>query len=348
MSGYLKIDRPGLFTTVQDTGRIGYADVGLTPSGVLDRIALRLANALVGNDASEPALEMLHVGPSFTVEADTVRIALVGATPRGNTTLSDGSQQGLPSNRSIRLSRGDRVAIDQIEGASSCIIAVSGGFDVPSVLGSAATYTKASIGGWDGCALKAGDQLALRAPEPNGQDRGLPSDPEDLYGFGPIRVVLGPQDDAFSPSTLETFQTVPYTVGRESDRMGLRLDGPELPHVGAYEIPSDGIAPGSIQVPGTRRPIVLLAERGTVGGYTKIATVASADLPRLGRLKPGDTLHFTAVSQSKAERLRREQEAQVQMHIAGIREVPPFGTPDYSLLGGVNLISGIWGSDRSD
>lgn len=348
MNGFLSFDRPGLFTTVQDLGRIGYADVGLTPSGVLDRIALRLANALVGNEPGQAALEILHAGPRFVVEADAIRIALVGATPRGTVSLSDGSQHSLPANRTVTLSRGDRVAIDQIDGSSTCIVAVGGGLDLPSVLGSNATYTKASIGGLDGRAIMAGDKLALCSPEPTGPDRSLQHDPQELYGSGPIRAVLGPQDDAFADATLKTFLSATYTVGRDSDRMGLRLDGPELPHVGAYEIPSDGIAPGSIQVPGTRRPIVLLAERGTVGGYTKIATVASADLPRLGRLKPGETLQFAAVTQSQAEQLRREQETQISSLVASIQEAPPFGVPDYSLLSGINLISGIWGSDRGD
>lgn len=348
MSGFLVIERPGLFTTVQDLGRIGYADVGLTPSGVLDRIALRLANALVGNERGQAALEILHAGPRFVVEADVFRLAVVGASPRGKVTLADGSQHALPANRSITLSRGDAVSIDQIEGAATCVMAIGGGLDIPLTLGSAATYTKASIGGLDGRAIAAGDRLALRSRPATGQDLCLPHDPQDLYGSGPIRVVLGPQDDAFARPTLDTFLGATYTIGPESDRMGLRLDGPELPHIGAYEIPSDGIAPGSIQVPGTKRPIVLLAERGTVGGYTKIATVASADLPRLGRLRPGDTLQFAAISQSEAEQLRREQEAKLGSFIDGIRNAPAFGAPDYSLLSGINLISGVWGSERGE
>lgn len=349
MSGTILVERPGLFTTIQDQGRFGFADVGLTPSGALDRIALRLANALVGNSANEPALEILHAGPRLVVQADSIKIAIVGAQPKGLISFADGGQHPIEANRSITLARGDVISVDQLELSAVCILAVSGGFDLPLTLGSASTYTKASIGGVEGRALNAGDALPLRSPAPAGSDKQMSADKlGQLYQSGSVRVVLGPQDDAFSPETTEAFLSAKYEVGRESDRMGLRLDGPELPHVDAYEIPSDGISPGSIQVPGTKRPIIMLAERGTVGGYTKIATVASVDLPSVGRMSPGESIQFMAVSQSEAEALRREQEAAIEEIIGEFREAPPFGAPDFSLLGGVNLISGVWGTDRGE
>lgn len=348
MSSSILIERPGLFTTVQDLGRVGFADVGLTPSGALDRIALSLANALVGNSHNEPALEILHAGPRFVVQADSMRMAIVGAHPKGTVSFADGSQHPIEANRSITLSRGDRVSIDQLESSAVCTLAIAGGFDLPLTLGSAATYTKATIGGLDGRALSAGDAVPLRFSTTVDGDKQFSADIDKLYPTGPVRVVLGPQDDAFSDETIGALLSGEYQVGRESDRMGLRLDGPELPHLSAYEIPSDGISPGSIQVPGTKRPIVMLAERGTVGGYTKIATVASADLPRVGRMSPGKSIRFTPVSQADAEALRRKQEAAIKEVVDGLREATPFGAPDFSLLGGVNLISGVWGTDRSE
>ncbi|MEM1400849.1 MAG: biotin-dependent carboxyltransferase family protein [Pseudomonadota bacterium] len=342
----LKVHRPGLFTTVQDAGRVGYSDVGVTPSGVLNRLALRLANALVGNDPNEACLEVIGMGPALQVEADAVRLALVGATPRASITFSGGQTIAFPANRSVTLHRGDRLSIDQLDGSANAILTVAGGFQIAAVLGSRSTYARGGFGGFHGRALVEGDNLPLAKPTVNGPDQALASDPDKLlYDDGPIRVILGPQHEAFSPTTIEDFLAGTYSIGHESDRMGLRLKGPELDHLGAYEIPSDGIAPGSIQVPGTKQPIVLLVERGTVGGYAKIATVASVDFPRLGRARHGETLRFEKVERAEAEQHRRSQEGRLNTLIAGITSAPPLGDLSQSLLEGVNLISGVWGPE---
>lgn len=341
----LKVLRPGLFTSVQDAGRAGYADIGVTPSGALDPLSMRLANALVGNEPGCAGLEIVHAGPDLEVDAPSVRLALCGASPRGSIIFASGGTAGLVADRSITLRQGDRLVVDQLQGSAVCFLAVGGGFDLPPVLGSLATHARAGLGGLEGRPLRAGDTLPLAGPQMAGGDRTLNADSSRLFAEGPVRVVLGPQDDAFSAEAIETFLSQPYSVGRESDRMGLRLEGPKLQHAGAYEIPSDGIAPGSIQVPGTGQPIVLLAERGTVGGYAKIATIASADLPRLGRVRQGDELRFQAIARGAAEKLRREQETVLPALIGGMSPAPPLGAPDLSLLEDVNLISGVWGDD---
>ena len=341
----LSVLRPGLFTTVQDGGRGGYADIGVTPSGALDPLSMRLANALVGNAETAGGLEIVHAGPELEVAAPSVRLAFAGAEARGGIAFAGGETAPVPADRSFLLRAGDRLSIDRLEGAAVGFLAIGGGLDLPSVLGSQATHARAGLGGLDGRPLIAGDALPLVHGEASGGDLALSGSPARLFAEGPIRVVLGPQDDAFTADALAAFLSGPYRIGRESDRMGLRLEGPKLAHAGAFEIPSDGIAPGSIQVPGTGQPIVQMAERGTVGGYAKIATVASADLPRIGRARQGDDLSFTAVTRAEAEDLRRAQEAALQALIRGMGPAPTVGAPDPALLGGANLISGVWDAD---
>ena len=188
-----------------------------------------------------------------------------------------------------------------VEGSSTAYLAVAGGFALPPFMGSLSTYARAGVGGFEGRKLAAGDALPLALEQaPPGDDRKL-GGPFD-YGSGPIRVVWGPQDDYFSERGRRTFVESDYRVSKEADRMGIRFEGPTIEQCrkGA-DIISDGIGPGAIQVPGAGLPIVLLADRQTVGGYSKIATVASVDLPRLGRLLPGQTVRFAAVTVEEAE-----------------------------------------------
>ncbi len=186
----------------------------------------------------------------------------------------------------------------------SPISRVEGGFDITPVLGSLSTYTRGGIGGIEGRALKAGDAIPLRLPAaPEREEQMLPS--LDLAPPKRFRVILGPQDDYFTEAGIATLLGATYTVTPATDRMGMRLDGPKLEHAKGYNIVSDGIAPGSIQVPGNGLPIVLLADRQTTGGYPKIATVISADLPALGRLVPGSKMAFEAVDIEAAEAAAR-------------------------------------------
>ena len=329
---HLRIDRPGLSTTVQDLGRPGRQRYGVPQSGALDPLALRLANALVGNPAGTAGLEIPALGPSLTVEAESVRLALVGSEVG---LRIDGTE--IPAGRSVTAPRGARIAIGGFTDAASCILAVAGGFDLEPCMGSLSTYVRGGFGGFEGRALKVGDclPLASSAAAPGPERRAGPID----YGSGPIRVVLGPQDDWFEPASVERFFAEPYAVTAEADRMGMRLDGPRLDHVRGFNIVSDGIAAGHIQVPGTGLPIVLLADRQTVGGYPKLGAVIGADLPRLGRMRPGDRLRFARIEVAEAEIARRAQEAAFATLIRAIGPVVVVPTTEQLLA--QNLIGGV-------
>lgn len=335
----LKAVRPGLFTTVQDLGRFGFQELGVPVAGVLDPLALRLANALVGNPPGMAGLEIAYLGPSLRVEADSVRVAAAG--PLTMTLERDGEgQQTLAPWRSHSLRRGDTLHLTSVSGAAVAVLAVAGGFALPAFLGSLSTYTRAGLGPLGGQPLREGTLLPLAAPAaPATADVELPEEPD--YGSGPVRVVLGPQEDRFTEEAARLFLASSYTLGKQSDRMGLRLEGPALAHRAGADIPSDGLVTGSIQVPGNGLPILLLNDHQTIGGYAKIATVISADLPRVGRLRAGDRLSFAAVTVEEAEAIRRRQEAHLATLIRGIRAVRPPGGVDLDALYASNLVSGV-------
>ncbi len=340
MSAALKVVRPGLFDTVQDFGRIGFMALGMPTAGAMDRIALSLANALVGNPPGTAGIEIGVMGPDLLVEADSLRIALVGPLSPSLIDGPDTQPKPIESDRSHLLKRGQILRVGMIDGSSTAYLAIAGGLAIPLFMGSLSTYSRAGVGGFDGRKLAAGDVLPLakeNAPAGNERKLGAPFD----YGKGPIRVIWGPQDDYFSAKGRKTFIESDYKVSKEADRMGIRLDGPVIEHAKGADIISDGIGPGAIQVPGAGLPIVLLGDRQTVGGYSKIATVASVDLPRFGRLLPGQTVRFEAISVEEAEKLRRDQEVRLKSAIAGFQTARPPGGIDLVKLYEENLIDGV-------
>lgn len=336
----LKVVRAGLFDTVQDLGRIGYMALGMPTAGAMDRVGLALANALVGNPANTAGLEIGVMGPDLLVEAESVRVALVGPLSPSLIDGDDAPPKPVDSDRSHLLKRGQVLRVGMVEGSSIAYLTVAGGFDIHPFMGSLSTYARAGIGGFEGRKLAVDDVLPLkRDSAPAGDERKL-GGPFD-YGTGPIRVIWGPQDDYFSEAGRQTFVSSEYTVSKEADRMGIRFEGPTIEHSSGADIISDGIGPGAIQVPGAGLPIVLLGDRQTVGGYSKIATVASVDLPRLGRLLPGRTVRFAVIGVEEAESLRREQEIRLQRAIAGFQVARPAGGIDLTRLYEENLIDGI-------
>jgi biotin-dependent carboxylase-like uncharacterized protein len=336
----LKVVRAGLFDTVQDLGRVGFMALGMPTAGAMDRIGLTLANALADNPANTAGLEIGVMGPDLLVEAESVRVALVGPLSPSLLEGSDAPPKPIDSDRSHLLKRGQVLRVGMVEGSSTAYLAVAGGFDIHPFMGSLSTYARAGIGGFEGRKLAMDDILPLkRDSAPAGDERKL-GGPFD-YGSGPIRVIWGPQDDYFSEAGRQTFVSSEYTVSKEADRMGIRFEGPTIEHSKGADIISDGIGPGAIQVPGAGLPIVLLGDRQTVGGYSKIATVASVDLPRLGRLLPGRTVRFAAIAVDEAESLRREQEARLQRAIVGFQVARPAGGIDLTRLYEENLIDGI-------
>ncbi len=340
MSAALKVVRPGLFDTLQDLGRVGFMALGMPTAGAMDRIGLRLANALLGNPPGMAAIEIGVMGPDLLVEADSVRVALVGPLSPAVIEGPDAPPKPLESDRTHLLTRGQVLRVGMIEGSSTAYLAVAGGFALPAFMGSLSTYARAGVGGMEGRKLGQGDSLPLaHAQAVPADDRKLAA-PFD-YGSGPIRVVWGPQEDYFTADGRRTFVGADYRVSKEADRMGIRFEGPSIAHSKGADIISDGIAAGAIQVPGAGLPIVLLADRQTVGGYPKIATVASVDLPRLGRLLPGQTVRFQPVLVEEAEKLRREQEARLARAIADFKVARPPGGIDLARLYEENLIDGV-------
>jgi biotin-dependent carboxylase-like uncharacterized protein len=300
----IRVLEPGPLTTVQDLGRTGHLRYGIPPSGPMDRAAFVLANRLAGNPETAAGLECTYMGPRFDVERECA-IAVTGA-PAAVTV----NRQPAARWTTLHLRPGDQVRVGAPRGGVFSYIAFSGGVDVPPVLESRATYLRGRLGGVEGRALRAGDVLRLReAPIPRA--RSLPEPVTSQLDEPVIRVVLGPQDDRFTDEGIRTFLESPYEVLPQSDRMGVRLKGPRIKHARGHDIISDGIALGSVQVPGDGQPIVLMMDRQSAGGYTKLATVCSFDIGRLAQVKPGQRVTFRAVAVGEAHRLLREERAAV-------------------------------------
>ena len=301
----LEIVQPGMLTTVQDTGRYGYQRFGMPVAGAMDGFALRAANRLVGNSDRAAGLEMTALGPQIRVAAD-VCVAIAGADVAP---LVDG--EAVPMWQPVLAPAGSLLAFQAPRDGLRAYLAVAGGVAVPAVMGSRSTYVKAGIGGLEGRALRAGDVIsayetagALRAHR-RMPDWGIP-----VYGGrAELRVVLGPQNGAFTRQGMRTFLTAEYAVSIQSDRMGYRLEGAAIEHMAGADIISDGAPMGAVQVPGDGKPIILMADRGTTGGYTKIAAVISADLDKVAQAMPGGAVAFRAVSLEEARVALREREA---------------------------------------
>ncbi len=342
MNPALRVLAPGLLTTVQDLGRPGHQRLGIPVSGALDPISLRAANALVGNPPGTGALEVAYVGPTLEVDADDVRLSFVGA-PAPIEILTDKdapSGERIEGMRSIRLSRGDIVRIGSLSGGAVLYVAVEGGFDIQPVLGSVSTYLRGGFGGWQGRALVADDRLPLRRATASDRD-DCRLDGFDLSPPTRFRAIAGPQSDYFSDREIASFFDSEFIVSEGSDRMGMRINGRKLVHSRSLDFTSDGIAPGSIQVPGSGQPIVLLVDRQTTGGYPKIATVISADLPALGRLPIGGKIAFEPVTVEAAQALRRALIAEIDAIYDRIVPVARTDAEVAPRLLDCNLVSGV-------
>lgn len=318
--------KPGILTTVQDQGRTGYLGSGFSPSGVMDARALHIGNLLVDNPPDAPVLEFCLAGPTLRFTTNTY-VAITGGDFRP--TL-DGKP--APMYTALAVHRGSVLAF----GAPKCgmygYLAIAGGsINAPEVMGSRSTNLKCGIGGWKGRALITGDYLPFRTRNidflPNLGSHTVERD-DAFYGFNDsqitLRVVPGPQEDLFTQAGVDTFYGQEYTTTSRCDRMGFRLDGPEVETVNGSDIISDGIALGAVQIPADGRPIIMLADRQTTGGYTKIGTVCSVDLPKLVQCTPGRTIRFTPVTVQQAQNLYR-QEARHMEALAKMVKRPCYG-----------------------
>lgn len=290
----------GLYTTVQDMGRSGYQKSGFHVSGVMDRRAFMLANLLVDNPENEAVLEFTMVGPTIQFTSDTI-IAITGGDfgPRIN-----GKEAKMYT--AIYVHKDDILECQYAKEGNWGYIAFSSRLDVPMVMGSRSTDTKCKIGGYHGRKLEKGDHIWFRAKKRYLTAFLSRTIPRERYEdeVTTVRVIMGPQDDYFTSDGIQTFLQEEYLVSSECDRMGYRLEGEFIAHndKGA-DIISDGIALGSIQVPSHGRPIIMLADRQTTGGYTKIATVISMDIPKVVQCKPQSRIRFQKIEVEEAQRL---------------------------------------------
>lgn len=334
--GILRILSAGPGVTLQDAGRHGYLRFGVTAAGPMDQLAHAAANLAVGNQAGATALEVSIGGIEVTAESAPLHVAAAG----GEFALSlDG--RPLPPAVVLKLDQGAVLKIRAGSKGSWCYLAIAGCFTVPKVLGSHATHTRTGFGGVDGRAIIAGDRLGIERSGSSVPSHGAIVAPWLDRPVSTIRVVLGPQHDYFSDDELSAFLAGPWTVSARGDRMACFLDGPQLTHARGYNIVSDGIALGAIQVPGDGRPIVLMADRQSTGGYPKIATVIGPDLNRLAQARPGATFKFEAVSIAQAVAARREDAALLARGIVVEPLVRTHLSSEFLL--GLNLIDGVVG-----
>lgn len=305
----LEIISPGIMTTVQDIGRYGYGRFGVAPSGALDSYALRVANLLVANPEEHACLETMLLGPGLRFLSDGV-VAVTGGDlqPKRN-------KQPIEMWRSHAFKKGDILSFGSAASGFRAYIAVAGGIAVPVVMGSRSTNLPSGFGGLNGRPLAKEDILLCDEPLNAISAAGRIFNPDwiPLYSAEwKIRVVPGPQDDHFPKDSRHTFYGAAYTMSQNSDRTGIRLEGPEIRCRADVEasIISEGVIAGSIQIPGDGKPILILGETVT-GGYRKIATVISADLPLMGQIKPGDRVQFQTVSLEEAHLALKKMEDRI-------------------------------------
>lgn len=299
----LIVEAPGLFTTVQDLGREGFGPMGVSASGAADAVSLRIGNRLVGNSQRAAALEMTLVGGAFRFERAAV-IALTGADFGASL---DG--MALPMWTSIEMRGGQTLKSSHSRSGARGYLCVQGGIAVEPFLGSASTHALSGLGGFEGRALRKGDRVELGAA--NSLFRKIAASPKALESLQPrrvIRVTDGPQSDWFGESSWETLCGNAFQITEQSNRMGIRLQGPPISLDASREMITEGVPLGAVQVTPSGQPIILFVEQQTTGGYPKIANVISVDLHSLGQLRPRDEIRFERVEMSEARSLLIQQE----------------------------------------
>ena len=285
--------------------------MGFNASGVMDVRSYHIANALVGNFTDEAVIEMTYLGGSFKfLESNYIAITGADMSPKID---------GVPVEMytTVFVKQDETLTFSAAKSGMRAYIAVRGGIDVPVIMGSRSTNLKCKLGGLDGRPLKAGDIVPCRDVYDEFHKHLIHSVPKEDFGSDEItvRVLLGPQDDYFTEHGIKTFLNSTYTVTNESDRMGCKLSGEKIEYKNTVDIISDGIVFGSIQIPRTGNPIIMLADRQTTGGYAKIATVISVDLPLLAQARPGTKVHFKLIDRQKAERLLKQEQKEFHSYL---------------------------------
>ncbi|MEO6566506.1 MAG: biotin-dependent carboxyltransferase family protein [Casimicrobiaceae bacterium] len=309
----IEVVKPGLLSTLQDSGRYGYQRFGVVAGGAMDEWSHRVANVMVGNAEDEATLEITVQGPSLDFNGTTL-IAIHGAdlSPRIG-------EQAVPQGRPVLVRAGSRLEFGRRQSGFRAYLAVAGGYDVPPVMNSRSTYLRGAFGGLNGRAMRKGDRLPIGA----GDVDAFPAlarmlrESADAFAATPgalvppiavgvpqtVRVIAGQQWEAFTGEAQAQFVDAEFRISPQSDRMGYRLDGPKLARRKAIEMISEAVSFGTVQVPPDGNPIVLMADRQTTGGYPKIAQVASVDLPLLAQMLPQQGLRFALISLAEAQSL---------------------------------------------
>lgn len=298
----IEIITPGLLTTVQDFGRVGVMKNGFTQNGAMDRYSMTVANRLCGNCDSAPVLEMTVLGVTARFTQDTV-ICVSGADFGAK--IND---KPIKRNKAYKINKGDILSMGTAKSGMRAYLAVAGGIVGEYVFGSASTNLKFAFGGHFGKKLQSGDVLSIGTGAfPLGEIDKWEIPESEYSKDAQLRVVLGPQNEMFTNEDIRLFLSQEYEVTAQSDRMGIRLSGEPLKSKNGMDIISDGIVFGSVQVPNSGEPIILMADHQTTGGYAKIATVISVDLPRASQLLAGNTVRFKSVTVEEAEQEAKKQ-----------------------------------------
>ncbi|MCA1059834.1 biotin-dependent carboxyltransferase family protein [Rossellomorea aquimaris] len=327
----INVIKPGLLTTIQDLGRYGYQRYGVIVSGSMDPLAHKISNLLVGNDVDEAVLEITLMGPVLEFE-ETTLISICGGDL---TPTIDGKP--VPLRRSLLVKAGSILKFGSCTNGCRSYLAVAGGFNVETVMNSRSTYVRAGIGGVKGRPLKAGDTLqpgTVSEESANMVEYLLPYvensnfteidwsiSSEFISSYHQkkaIRVIPGTEFDLFTEESREQFFNKPFKVSSQSDRMGYRLEGPSLHLEEEFDLISEAVVFGTIQVPSDGKPIILLADRQTTGGYPRMGYIASVDLPLIAQTKPGEEVTFTLVSHEEAQELYIDRERQLNHLKQGI------------------------------
>ena len=299
----IRVELPGLMSTVQDLGREGFGPLGVSASGAADPIALRIGNRLLGNTEGAAALELTLVGGTFRFEIDTW-VSLTGSD-------FDATLDGEPLTTwtAHPVGAGQVLQMRSTRTGARCYLCVSGGIEVPLVLGSASTHVLSALGGLSGRPLRKGDALRTGPCRPPAARRLNPDMAERLAPRRRLRVTDGLQSDWFTKPSQRSLFEVSFRVTEASDRMGLRLEGSPIESTSQADLITTGVALGAIQVPPGGQPVIVFVEQQTTGGYPVIANVIAADLASVGQLRPRDAVEFELVSQRTARELILEQES---------------------------------------
>ncbi len=328
----MRVVDPGLQTTVQDLGRRGYQKFGMPEGGAMDRVALRVANALVGNDEDAAGLEITLRGPGIEFETDAL-IAVCGA--QCTATIAD---VDVPDRRAVFVGEGAVLTVGSTASGCRSYLAIAGGIDVPDVMGSKSTYLRAAVGGLEGRALRAGDRVPIGEPSPAAHSvmaeaaadlgplpfvlterRADAASTVTALAGGRVRFVQGPHFELLDEQDRKSLVDEPFVISTRSDRMGYRLEGPALVSGGRADLLSSAVVAGTVQIPPDGHPIVLMVDRQTTGGYPVAAHVITADLAHVAQLRPGDEIYFEEVSVDDAQAALRQSEGRFESIIKELR-----------------------------